>query len=99
MALAHTATLVAPDPSAVKTLADTVGPAAAVTAVEIAGVFGMINRVMDATGSPVLAAKLERAQPVLELIGAMEFRDADESVVRKRKPGRRLRKAIHRLRG
>lgn len=98
VALGHVSTLAAPDPSAVTRLAAKVGPVAAVTAVEIAGVFAMINRIMDATGSPVHARKLEIAHPVLKQIGAMDFPNADVSVVRKNKTGRRLRKVLYRLR-
>ena len=98
MALAHTSTLAEPDPSLARALADAIGPEPAVTAIELTGAFGMINRVMDATGSPVHGRKLEVAQPVMVQIGAMEFPNADVSVVRKSKTGRRLRKTLHRLR-
>ena len=98
MALAHTSTVPAPDSLAVRTLSDAIGAESAVTAVEFAGAFAMINRVMDATGSPVHARKLEVAQRVLVQIGAMEFPNADVSVVHKSKTGRKLRKTLHRLR-
>jgi hypothetical protein len=101
IALAHTATLTTPDYSTVQAVADTVGPSAAVTAVEIAGAFGMINRVMDATGSPVAARRLELARPVLGLLGAMEFPNAGVPIVHNRaksKTSRKLRRFAKRLR-
>ncbi len=98
VALAHTATLAEPDPSAVDALADVVGPGPAVTAVEIAGAFTIINRVMHTTGSPLPVRRLAAARPVLEQLEAMDFPNAGLVTDRKKKPGHRLRRIVGRLR-
>lgn len=98
VALGHTATLAAPDPSSVEALASAIGPVPAISAVEIAGVFTMVNTIMDTTGSHVPSRRLELAQPVLEQIGAMDFPNAALIAVPKRKPGRKLRRIASRLR-
>jgi len=97
VALGHTATLAAPDPSSVEDLASAIGPGPAVSAVEIAGVFTMINTIMDSTGSHVPSRKFELAQPILEQIGAMDFPNAALIAVPKRKAGSKLRRIARRL--
>ena len=71
--LARSAVTPAPDGGSATTLAKVVGPEGAVTAVEVAGAFQMINRVVEATGLPVLPSHREQGRAALESIGANEL--------------------------
>lgn len=98
VALAHTAATAEPDPSSVNVLVDAVGPGPAVTAIEIAGAFTIINRIMHATGCPIPVRRLTAARPLLELLGAMDFPNADLVSAHKKKPQDQLRRIVRRLR-
>lgn len=73
IALAHTTTLADPDISLVEVVADAIGPQAAVTAIEVAAAFAMVNRVVEATGAPIAPQMLERSRPLLEQMGSTDF--------------------------
>lgn len=73
VALGRAASSPAPSVEAFRTLAAVVGTAPAVTAVEFAGAFSMTNRIMEATGQPVLANQRQRMLPILEQLGALDF--------------------------
>ncbi len=71
--LARSALGTDPGPAAVHALASTLGLAAALTAVEAASAFSMVNRVMMATGQPSTAPKIARATPDLRILDAERF--------------------------
>lgn len=73
------------------------GRQAAATAAELAGAFAMTNRVMEATGQPVLSGQRQAMLPVLEELGALEFPHAGLTIDRgKSKWDRILDKALRR---
>ncbi len=71
--LARSATLPEPDAAATYAVVEVLGTEAAATAIEVAGAFEMTNRVVEATGQPVLRKERERAMPILEALGALSF--------------------------
>jgi hypothetical protein len=73
IALGQSALGAAPDPTTVARVGKVLGEEAAVTAAEVASAFMMVNRIVEATGQPVLTNQRERMRPILELLGAMEF--------------------------
>ncbi|HSF87314.1 MAG TPA: hypothetical protein VLG28_16875 [Acidimicrobiia bacterium] len=73
-----------------------IGERAAMTAVEIAGAFSMTNRVMEATGQPVLTGHRQRMLPVLEQLGAVDFPHSDLTTERGRNTWQRIRKRLGR---
>ncbi|MDH3463755.1 MAG: hypothetical protein OEM32_09050, partial [Acidimicrobiia bacterium] len=93
------ATKPAPDPQTLLTLADVIGPQAAITALEVAASFVMTNRIIEATGQPVLTNQRERMMPLLEEIGADSFPHSGLTVQRE-KPDllSRLRRKLTRSR-
>ena len=97
VALAYNATLEQPELASVDALADTLGEASAVSAIEIAGAFAMINRVMHATGSHVPIRRLDAARSALEQLAAMDFPNADLVEHRSKRATRKLRKIVRRL--
>lgn len=60
-------------PSAVHHVESELGLAAALTAVEVASAFSMVNRVMIATGQPNTAHKIAQATPDLRILDAERF--------------------------
>lgn len=86
LSLAAEATKPAPDPKPLLTLADVIGPRAAVTALEVAASFVMTNRIIEATGQPVLVNQREKMMPQLEEIGADSFPHSGLTIQRD-KPG------------
>jgi alkylhydroperoxidase family enzyme len=86
LALSRSAVSDNPDPGTVHAVAEVLGPEAAVTASEVAAGFMMINRLVEATGQPVLARQRELFMPVLEPLGAMAFPHSG-MVVDREKPG------------
>jgi hypothetical protein len=83
-ALARTATLATPDPHVVDRLEDVIGRGAAITAVEITGAFAMTNRVIEATGQPVLESRRRRLRPILEQLEAADLPHSNLSIARGR---------------
>jgi alkylhydroperoxidase family enzyme len=73
LALSRSAVSTSPDPGTVQAVAASLGPEAAVTAAEVAAGFMMINRLVEATGQPVLARQRENFMPILEPMGALAF--------------------------
>ncbi|HEY5890248.1 MAG TPA: hypothetical protein VIW94_06080, partial [Acidimicrobiia bacterium] len=84
--LAVESTRISPRPIVLAELAEVIGPPAAVTAMEVAASFGMTNRIIEATGQPVLANQRDRMLPLLQDIGADQFPHSGLTVERK-KPG------------
>jgi hypothetical protein len=81
----------------VEVLARAIGETAAVTAVEIAGGFTMVNRVTHTTGLHVPVRRLEIAMPILEQLGAMEFPNSNLVADDPKKAGSKLRRIARRL--
>jgi len=79
-------TRISPRPAVLVALAEVIGTAAAVTAVEVAASFGMTNRIIEATGQPVLVNQRKQMMPLLQEIGADEFPHSELTIERK-KPG------------
>lgn len=73
VSLGRAAASIEPDPAATVRLVDALGPDAALTAVEVAAAFQLINRVMEATGQPSLVRQREIWSPELEALGASTF--------------------------
>lgn len=73
VALGREATRTTPNPHVVDELAELVGVRAAVTAVEAAGAFTVNNRIVLATGQPVVASWRDRMMPILEQLNATNF--------------------------
>lgn len=84
--LAVEATKMAPRPQVLVDLAEVIGPTAAVTAMEVAASFGMTNRIIEATGQPVLANQRAQMLPLLQDIGADQFPHSGLTTERE-KPG------------
>lgn len=96
IALGRSSTLADPDPGTVGKIADLLGAGPAVTAVELAAAFAMTNRVMEATGQPVLVNQRRQAHSVLEQLGALDFPHSGLTTERARRST--WRKVVERLR-
>ncbi len=79
-------TRISPHPAVLVALAEVIGPVAAVTAMEVAAGFGMTNRIIEATGQPVLVNQRTQMLPLLQEIGADEFPHSGLTTERQ-KPG------------
>jgi hypothetical protein len=96
VSLGRSACLARPDPETVRAVSTVLGAPAAMTAVEIAGAFSMINRVMEATGQPVLVGHRQRMLPVLEQLGAVDFPHSGLTTERERSTWQKVRTKIGR---
>lgn len=83
---------------AVQPVAEDLGPAQAVTAIELVAGFEMVNRAMEATGQPVDPRKVELTLPALRKLGAHEFPHAAHVMPREGRTERLLGSVKRRVR-
>lgn len=90
VAVGREATKSIPDATSVTRLAEGIGDRAAVTAVEVAGAFTLINRIVETTGQPIVASRRARMLPYLEQLGATRFPHTDRMIEGRKTAWRRV---------
>lgn len=73
IALATTAVGTTSDGEAVASVAELLGPAAALKAATVAAAFEVFNRIVDATGLPVGQKSREQLQPIIDMLGLADL--------------------------
>lgn len=95
IALARSAASPTPDPETLRDVALILSDAAAVDALEVAGGFAMVNRMVEATGIPVLTTQRDRMMPLIRGLGIDRFPHSGVTTHAKRL--NKIRKVIRRL--